>query len=193
MRKILTKENKSRKIKKNQLFMGLILIFLMIFSTLGFAFVNNTKSQSVNDKEEYNGIEFQLNNGLWYFSVQSVDFITRYNPNELGDIMFSSFNTMQNYNNKPLYLIGESGEHFTEIDRNLRGRFVLRIGEACLEGEECEDELPVKDCSENLIVFRIAENEKERIYRDENCVFIVSSYANQVRYADVFLFDILDI
>ncbi len=165
---------------------------LMILSTLGFAFINNSNSQSL-DEIEYNGVEFISNGDLWYFYIQDVEFATRYNPEELNDVNFASYNSIQNYQNKPLYFVGETGEHFFEIDRNLRERFVLRINQACFVDEKCEGDFPVKNCSDNLIIFKIPNNENEKIYKEENCVFIVANYTNHVKYADAFLFDILDI
>ena len=192
MREITTKDERAKKTRNNQLIIGIVLMSLMILSTIGFAFINNTSSQSL-DKIEYNGIEFINNGNLWYFNIQNIEFSARYNPEELKDINFAGYNSIQNYNNKPLYFVGELGEHFFEIDRNLRDRFVLRINQACFGGLECEEDFPVKDCSDNLIIFKIPNNESEKIYKEENCVFIVANYSNQVKYADAFLFDILDI
>lgn len=195
MRKIISKEDKANKIKRNQLFMGIFLIVIMVFSSIGFAFVNNSNTQNQQTSIEHAGIEYINNGDSWFFNHQGSDFITKYNPTELSDISFSNFNTIQNYKNKPLYFIGKSGEHFTELNRNLRDRFVLRIADACLENgdEECDENFPIKNCTDNLIVYKEAIDEEEEIYQEDNCFFIISSFANQSRYADALLFDLLGI
>jgi len=194
MKALISQEVKDKKVKRNHLIMGLILILLMVFSTLGFAFGNRINSNSV-EEIEYNGIKFvrNLNTGYWSFNIQGFDFITSYNPTETQDINFLNYQTINNYANKPLYFVGESGEHFSELDRNLRDRFVLRINAACLD-DECEGDFPVKDCSQdNIIIVKEAVDGEEKIYQEENCIYIIASYQNQVRYADAYLFDLLGI
>jgi len=194
MKALISQEEKDKKLKRNHLIMGLILILLMVFSTLGFAFGNRINSNSV-EEVEYKGIKFVRNpsSGYWSFNIQGVDFITRYNPTETQDINFLNYQTINNYVNKPLYFVGESGEHFSELDRNLRDRFVLRTSGACLD-DECEGNFPVKDCSQdNIIVVKEAVDGEEKIYQEENCIYIIASFANQVRYADAYLFDLLGI
>ena len=177
--------------------MGVFLIFIMLFSTVGFAFLNNPNDSEQNyiDNIEYKGMEFNSDGYFWYFEVDDVPFVTLYNLQELVDdeVSFSSANTLSNYHNQPLYYFG-SDEGASEIDRNLRSRFVLRTGEACIDGEKCEDDLPIKDCTDNLIVFKtVSDGTDERMYQEDKCVFIVARKANIAKYADAFLFDILDL
>ena len=47
--------------------------------------------------------------------------------------------------------------------------------------------------SDNIIVVKDAVDDIEKIYNEENCIFIETNYANQSRYADRFLFSILGI
>ena len=88
MRKIITQEEKEKKIKRNQLIIGIVLIGLMVLSSLSFAFINNTTS-NINEKIEYKGIKFVINeNGYWSFNVQGTNFLTKHNPKETEDISF---------------------------------------------------------------------------------------------------------
>lgn len=195
MRKIITQEEKEKKIKGNQLIVGVVLIGLMVLSSLSFAFINNTTS-NINEKIEYKGIKFVTDeNGYWSFDIQGTNFLTKYNPKETEDISFLNSKSINEYSNKPLYLVGDNGEHFSEIARNLNN-VALRISNACLEGDsKCtknNENFPVKDCSNNIIVFKESINEN-RVYQQENCIFIETDYANQARYADRFLFNILGI
>ncbi len=193
MRKIISREEKSKKIKRNQLIIGIVLIGVMVFGTLGYAFGGGREENS--DKIEYKGIEFtQDDSGYWRFNIQGYDFSTKYNPKETEDIGFFIYSSINDYVNQPLYLVSEFNEPNFEISRNLN-QFVLRINEACLS-EECEKDLPIKNCSvDNIIIIQELENEDEieNIYQEENCVFITANFENQTRYTDAFLFKILGI
>ena len=191
MRKITTKKDQVRKTRKNQLIIGIVLIGLMVFSTVGYALVGNETDSS--NSIDYKGVEFVEDSGYWFFSVQGIDFSTIYNPLELEDIVPVVYSTFNSYSNKPLYFVGE-GDAVYEIARNLNP-FVLRIQSSCLSNEDCLGDFPIKDCSlDNVIIIREPlENENEFVYQEENCVFIVSNSENQAEYADAFLFKILGI
>ncbi len=89
---------------------------------------------------------------------------------------------------KPLYFVGDQSEGFSEIDRNLRERFVLRTSPACLSKEDCLGDYAIKNCSiDNIIVIDEAGSEdSEQIYQKENCIFISASFMNQTKYSDAF-------
>ena len=191
MRGIIKKKDNT---KRNQLILGLFLVLLMVFSTLGYALGSGNNSNS-NQKINYNGVEFiQDDSGYWGFIVQNTQFMTRYTPEETKDIVFFNSLSLNDYTNKPLYFEGEIGEPVSEISRNLGERFVLRIQEACLD-EDCERDLPIKNCStDNVIsIKQVPENGLESIYQEQNCIFIVADYSNQTLYADKLLFSLLGI
>ncbi len=193
MRKILTRNDKDKKVRRNQLIIGLILILVMVFGTVGYAFSDKENENS--EKIEYKGVEFIKINEYWNFNLQGYDFITRYNPIEVENIMFLSYSSINNYAGKPLYLVSDFNEPNYEISRNLNP-LVSRINGACLSENNCTGDLPTKNCSaDNIIIIREPKNEtdniKESIYQQDNCIFIISSIENQTRYVDSFLFKIL--
>ena len=192
MQKILTRDERKKKEHRNQLIIGAILIGLMVVSTAGYALGNSNKeeSKSIN----YKGIEFDRDNsGYWRFVIEGYEFFTLYNPEEVGDINFFNSQSVQSHNGKPLYFVGGFQESNIELSRNLN-HFVLRFNGACLD-DGCEGDFPVKNCSEdNVIIFEEVDYEEEyneRILQEEGCVFIKTNLANQTRYADAFLFDLL--
>ena len=200
MRRIITKTQQNKKTKRNQLIIGLLLIGLMLFSVIGYALSGRGTEEDL-EKIEYKGIEFvQDNSGYWSFKIDGIDFLTKYNPEETEKISFSSDLNIADYSNKPLYFVGIFQEPNFEINRNLNS-LVLRVQEACLSKNDCENDLPIKNCSvDNIIVIKELEidledesEEKENIYQQENCVFITASLGNQTKYADKFLFNILGI
>lgn len=194
MRKIISRSEKYKKVRINQLIIGLILIGVMIFGTLSYAF--SSKENENSEKIKYNGIEFIKTDEYWNFKLQGYNFITKYNPIEIENITFLSYSSINNYAGKPLYFVGDFNEPNYEISRNLNP-FILRAQKACLNGP-CVGNLPIKNCSaDNIIIIQEPENEKEgikeSIYQQDNCIFIISSIENQARYADAFLFKILGI
>ena len=200
MRRIITKTQQNKKTKRNQLIIGLLLIGLMLFSVIGYALSGRGAEEDF-EKIEYKGIEFvQDTSGYWSFNIQGQNFLTKYNPIETEEISFSSDLNIADYSNKPLYFVGILQEPNFEINRNLNS-LVLRVQEACLSKKDCENDLPIKNCSfDNIIVIKELESdledeseEKEDIYQQENCVFITASLGNQTKYADKFLFNILGI
>lgn len=189
MRKILTEREKEKKEIRNKLVIGLILVVIMVLSTAGYAFFSNPEEKR--SKTEYNGIEFILNeNNLWQFKIQNIEFLTQYKPQETENISVPIFMIANNYAGAPLFFVGE-GAAKQEIARNL-GNFVLRMQDTCLENYgNCKENLPIKNCSDNVIVIEEAEDIK--ISQDDNCVFVSAPYSEQIRASDAFIFKILGI
>ena len=190
MRKILSKEERKRKEKIKQLIIGGFLIVIMTLSVLGFALINTNKETK---KEiEYKGIKFiQDNSGYWSSFIKGNQIFTKYNPLELQNISFFILYSIDNYANLPLYFVINTSdqEAVLELKRNMNN-FVLRLQDACLPDYKCKEDLPLKNCStDNIIV--IEESEENTIIQKENCIFIKSSFRNQIRYADAFLYRIL--
>ncbi|MDD5740885.1 MAG: hypothetical protein PHH54_02780 [Candidatus Nanoarchaeia archaeon] len=193
MKGILSREEKGKKVRRSQLIIGLILILVMVFGTVGYAF--SDKSDENPEKIEYNGVKFIKANEYWNFNLNGNSFITKYNPKEVENITLVSYLSINSYTNKPLYIVSDSNEPNYEISRNLNP-FVLRIQNSCISEEDCIGNLPVKNCSEdNVIIIKEPKTEgiTESIFQQDNCIFITSSIENQTRYADVFLFKILGI
>lgn len=190
MKKIITKGEQDKITYRNQIIIGLVLILLMVFSTLGYALTGRGDNEGIK-KISYKGIDFiQEDSEYWSFNMQDYGFMTRYNPTETENIFFFDYLNLQDYSNKPLYFVG-TGEPVYEISRNLNP-FVLRMQEACLNEENCSENLPLKNCSDNVIVIREPlKNENNKIYQENNCVFIIAELENQTMYSDVFLFRVL--
>ena len=187
MRKISSKYQKEKKIRRNQWILSLFLIFIMFFSVVGFGFQNTSvNNDNTIEKFNYNGFEFTDQNGFWILNKNNINFIFRYNPNEVPKIN-SELKNLNNYNGKPLYIFSESIEAESEIYTNLF-QSVERIQNACLE--ECDENLPIKTCEDNFIIIKEGD---EKIVQDNNCVFITGKTENLTKLADEFLFKILEI
>jgi len=193
MKKIISREELAKKTSRNQFIVGMVLVALMLLSTLGYALTGRSDTQTIK-KAEYKGISFTKTNDYWGFNSNSYDFITRYYPEETKSLSVSNKMLISDFAGKPLYLASDIGQPNPEITRNLN-TIVLRMQNACLSKENCTGDYPIKDCSQdNVIILKIPiENEKERVFQNEKCVFITASEENQTMYSDAFLFSALGI
>ncbi len=188
MRKIVSKKVADKSSRNKQLFVGLILIVLMLVSTLGYAF-NRGDSTSATTKVVYNGFTFYNQNGYWITQIGSNQFWFVNNPNEVPSIG-GEVNPISSYSGQPLYIASNNTIATNEIYTNL-GNIALRVSYACLKGEDCGGDFPIKTCDDNLIVIR--EGNVSTIVQENNCVYIVSPAENITRVTDEFLFKTIGI
>jgi len=188
MRSIESKKDIDKKKKKNQIIIGGILIFIMMGSTFGIL-VDSFGTKNSIGKVEYNGYKFVNENDFWTTTIGNYKFIFRYNPTQVERID-TELRYLNSYSNAPLYISSEDYVSEAEIYRNL-GNTVERFQGACLEEKGCDKDWPIKDCSNNFIIIRKA-NESS-IYQYENCVFIEGREENLTQVTDEFLFKIIGI
>jgi len=190
IRKIQSKEINEKKKNRNKWIVGIVLIGIMLFGTIGYSFMSNDNTINQEDKIDYNGYEFIKNNNLWYLQINENVFAFKYNPNQVEKIP-GYIKILNGYYNQPLYIFSENVEAELEIYRNMNN-YVLRVQKACLEGEKCPDDiLPVKTCEDNIIIIR--EDEISSIRQENNCVFIEGKKEELGKISDEFLFKILGI
>ncbi len=190
MRRILSKEEEAKRTRRNQFLVGGAMILIMLASLLGYAFGREQKSSS--EKITYNGIEFIKESGLWKASIGNYEFSFTYNPKETAKVS-SALNSLNSYSGKPLYIYSEDSQAAAEIYRNLfyDTQIVERVQDACLSGEKCESNSPVKTCENNFII--IKESNNTEVKQSENCVFIQGNTGNLTKLSDGFLFKLFGI
>lgn len=196
MKKIRSiKEKKKSNDKRNQIIVGVLLVVLIVFSTLGYAFRNDEDESR--KRVVYNNIEFTSQGDYWIANIGGKDYIFSYNPYETMRIN-SSLKDISNYYSQPLYVYpSETNDAILEIIRNLSPQFqrqyiVQRTQEACLTQEDCIGfDYPIKDCMNNFII--VNESNTTSISQNTNCVFIGGKSEDMVKLADEFLFKILGI
>ena len=68
------------------------------------------------------------------------------------------------------------------------------MSKACLS-ENCSGNFPIKNCVDDKIISyrEPVKGELERIYKEDNCIFIVTNSTNELKYTDAYLFDIIGI
>ncbi len=186
MRKIVSKHTEAKKTRRNQIIGGLVLVGLMMFSVLGYAFRGGGDEDS--SAVKYNGFEFVFQNGYWFTVVGNQQFAFSNNPSTTERIDFNGKNAGE-YSGKALYLNSESADAGAEIYNNL-GSIALRVQLACLD-TACDDISPIKTCEDNFI--KIEKNDVAEISVQNNCVFIRGPEENLTQIADEFLFKTLGI
>ena len=200
MRRLVSKQEENKKRRRNQLTVGLVLIFLMFFSTAGFAFQvlggsgKGQANQQVQNPQtiNYNGFEFREQSGFLILNKDNTNFIFRNNPYQVTktDSVISGLN---NYLNKPLYINSESIEAESEVQINMF-QFVEEIENACLGKCDNNENLQIKSCEDNFIIIKeITENEQSGISQENNCVFIKGEKTDLVKLTDEFLFKLLGV
>ena len=193
MKKLLTKNQRAKKDKTNQIILGVLLIGLMLFSTLGYA-LGGKDTEDSQEVIEYNGIEFSRNSDYWTFNYNNQEHNTRYNPNETKEIQVPIKMSLQDYSQKPLYIVGEIAEPTQEILRILKP-LISRVNMACLPNTNCTIDAPTKDPAiDNIIIIQEpTKNQTENIVQQDKAIFITASFENQTKYTDAFVFKLLGI
>ena len=188
MKRLRAKGSEAKKQKKNQTIIGIVLIFVMFGSVFG-VIVGSFGNREDSSKVEYNGFEFIKQSNFWILELGDLDFMFKYNPNEVEKID-SELKYLNHYYDKPLYISSENNEATYEIASNL-GQITLRMQNACLNETNCKEDLPLKTCEDNFII--IKEKNQTNIIQDNNCVFIQGPKENLTMISDEFLFHILGI
>lgn len=201
MRKIVSAREVEKRNKRNQLIVGIILVSLLLFSVLGYAFQGRDNSNDSSENEEnngkftYNGFEFTYQNGFWAADYLDSFLLFSYSPTDGQMIGFQEMNkSLEEYSNKTVYIYSNNLNNIaaeTELKMNLLA-ITKDITKVCLEGEDCQDlSLPVKTCEDNVIV--IKESSEQKLSYDNNCVIISGEQESLIRLVDEFLFKLFKI
>ena len=188
MRKVNSRANEKKIRRRNQFLVGGLLIFVMLFSTMGYAFQGQDNSSS-SKKIIYNGFEFVYQNGYWNLEKNGLEFFFRINPENITNPE-GAVNLISNYYSKPLYLSSTNSIANSQIHRNLN-QVVMRMQFACEENKTCEGDIPTKTCSSNFII--IEEAHESEITQVENCVYIRGPQNKLAELTDSFILKILEV
>ena len=191
MRKIISRHQRKRTQRRNQFIVGFILVFLMVSSTIGFAFQGHLfgggGSAEGNNQNvvNYNGFLFENFNGFWVWG----NFAFKNLPGDVPEIG-GELKNLDHYRGEPVYIRSENEEAKSEIIVNL-GQVAEGVQGACLQEKDCGENEFIRTCEDNFII--IEENSKTEIVQNNNCVFIHGSAENLIKLTDQFLFKIMGI
>ncbi len=187
--RLISKEEQEKKRRKNQLILGGILIVVMFLSVLGYGFSDTTPGSTNVDKINYNGYEFVNQNGFWQLKLGDFQFSFKNNPNQVP-VIDGEVKPLSDYSGKPLYVSSENINAEFELYQVFNS-VILRHQYACLDGKSCNQDYPVKNCTENFVI--INEDEAVNITTRDNCVFISGPSDNLTAIVDEFLFKTIGI
>lgn len=185
MKKIVSKYEGEKIKRRNQFIIGGILILVMIFSVLGFAFQNNNATGSTNNSTQtinFNGITFTNQNGYWVVGYNNSQLIFTYNPSELNpsDLTNLTMN-ISDFASKPVYIYSEDVNAQSEIEINL-AKFVSIINPI--------QNLSEQNCQYNTIIIQ---NGSLGVQQQQNCVIISGQGTSLISLVDNVLFKMFGI
>ncbi len=186
IRRLETKKDELKKEKRIQFILAGVLVLILFGSVFGIV-MNSFGGSSQDDELIYNGYSFKIESGFYTVEIGGAKFYFSENPKDV-DLIEKEVNLnrfLSSYSGKNVYISSNDYLLSSEIIRNFN-LYVLRIQGACKEGEVCVDEnLPIKTCEDQLIV--IKEAEENKIYEEENCVYIEGDIGDLLKLTDEFL------
>jgi len=193
MKKIISRYEREKRNKRNQLVVGVVLVGVMLFSTIGYAFqsgVGGNGSAGEGNQITYNGVDFSYVDGFWRAGA----FAFKYNPEEVqaSSLNLIGLNPVESYRDRPVYIYSQDSESENEINVNLR-QVAQKVESVCIEGEVCGENFPTKNCDEGENMIVIKKGEESSIRQEGNCVFIEGKSYELSQLTDRFLFSILGV
>ena len=180
MKKLGSEKNEEAKRKRNTLALSIFMLVVLVGGTAGYAFVTNPGS----DTNNQNSGEIRQVGNRWIVTVEGTDFSFANSPESVQNISVEITAATSLYAGKFLYLVSDNNAVNSEIATTL-GTYASRVQKACYG--PCDEDLPEKDCSENLIIWQ--DSSENKVHQEENCVFI----EGDLRSVDAFLYSILGV
>ncbi|MDO8509274.1 MAG: hypothetical protein Q7S27_06365 [Nanoarchaeota archaeon] len=175
IRQIKTKEEFERKKKRNSKILSVFMLSILLLSTLGYAFfINPSSTENISDPQIQDTPSDKVN-----FQYQGVGFVLESSPEDIKDIPVNLTIFSDAYTGQPIYLDVKNDGILTELSSNLL-KITSKVQKACYG--KCEENLPEKDCTSNLIIWK--ESIERKVYQKDKCVFIEGDLAS----ADAFLY-----
>ncbi len=183
MRKIKSQKDIEKIEKKKQMILTIILGFILLVSTIGFAFSNKQFNENTQEVRYYNGLSFVKGSSYWELRNSDNVFYFNYLPEELMDLECDLNKSINDYSGNVFYYVGNYNNRlFSNISP-----FVLRIQEAKIT--ESELNVPQKNCSvDNILIFEQSNNSS--IYMKDNCVYLIGDSS---KLSDLFFYKLLGI
>ena len=179
MRKIGSEKILEEKHKRSVTIISVFMLAVLIIGTAGYAFTSSS-----GDSDEGADTNIRDLGGRWAVDIGGQTFTFNSHPDDAKNISIDKTILPKDYVGKPIYIDSKNPAIFAELYSTL-SRFNPRVQKACF-GSCPDEDLPEKDCSENLIVWQ--DGEENKIYKQDKCVFI----QGDLRAVDAFLYYILE-
>lgn len=193
IKKLTRKEEELKKQKRNQRILGIVLSIIMLGSVFGVIVGSFNAKENSKEQIKYKNLIFTIDNQYYKLNLGQTDFYFTQNPQEFYELNYSSnlTKTLASLITLPLYIDTTDYQVSLEIAQNLQN-YVERIQMACLDESNCSDPtLPLKDCTNNIIITRISENNS--IYEIENCIYIEAKQEDLLKLTDITILKLLGV
>jgi len=195
---------------RNKTIFGLIIIFIMVFSTLGYVLWWREPSQDADnpDIKTYNNHTFYRNGEGWMLPIvisnQVFNISVNYLPDEIENVTVKGTPlALSDFQNKALYIVADDlNEQMAVQSLSIIEYFAERSQLACLEEEAnetfcTEKDLPIKDCNDAdsghaIIIIKETEIDPRAIY-ETGCLQIKGMGENLTMASEKALYQILGI
>lgn len=185
MRRIETSEEKEARQKRKSMFISLALLFILVISTLGYAFLSFQENNNGSGNKNLNSTQPQTSDMRWLLEYKGKQMSLVSSKESVSDIPVDIFLDINNYQNNQIYIDSENNSGiFYELALNFEIYTSKRPAPACYGS--CEENIPEKNCSSFLIVYN--KSDENKVYQKDNCVFI----EGDIRAADAFIYKLFD-
>lgn len=179
MRKIETEEEIEARAKKRGRYLVIFMLIILLGSTAGYAFLSFEEDSGQEGGEE----NYQDVNGKWVVNINGQKIYLTNSKEDVSNISVNVGTTVRDFSGKTAYIVSDSALAFSELAYPIEF-YASRVQEACYG--KCDKNLPEKNCTDNLIVFR--QNETEMISQKDNCVFI----SGTLKSVDAFIYKLFE-
>lgn len=173
MRKVSSSEQALEKKQRNAKILSVFMLFVLVLGTIGYAFVSKIGSPNT---------EIQ-NPNVWQITRDDKTFYLSNSKESVESIPVTISKTIGDFTNQEVYLVSKNSAVAFEITSAI-SQVATFIRPACYDS--CDANLPEKDCTTNLIVWR--DSLEKKVYQEDNCIFIEGTLES----ADAFLYSILE-
>ena len=186
MRKIGTLKEIEDKRKRNMLYISAFMLFVLVIGTVGYGFISNPNiNNSGNNITEINNEGKVIEqNGRWAAAIKGQTYYFSNSPESTQNISVNINSNLFEFSGINLYIDANNTAVINEIGLALNNH-VGKFSEGCYG--KCERDLPEKDCTDNLIVWK--DNVNNIVYQEDKCIFI----EGDLRAVDAFLYKILEL
>ncbi len=185
MRKIGSEKELEDKRKRNVRIMGIFILIVLVLGTIGYGFLSGSESGGGNSggSGNENLTEGQVSEvgGRWAANINGQILYFTNSPESTKNVSVLIESRIGSLAGKQIYIDSDNSAIGSEIAINL-GKYAGKISEACYGA--CERDLPEKNCTENLIVWK--DKLENKVYQEENCIFI----EGDLKAVDAFLYKI---
>jgi hypothetical protein len=180
MRRIASKEESEKVQKRRIRILSLFMLIILVASTMGYSFLQSPEDK----KTSSNTGVVEDASGRWLVKIGEQTLSFSNSPQSTKDVPVQVYKSLNDYYGKSVYIASDNQAAAYEIASTL-GNYASRVQPACYGN--CSQDLPVKNCSDNLIVWK--DSTENKVYQEDSCIFI----EGDLKAIDAFLYNIFGV